>query len=906
MSNLNYKLDLLMDARDEMRRALLGKGQVVNNDLRTYAQAIRDISGGGVRLFESQQEMEESINNVEGMYGIVYSRNIVFIEPNYSFNTLYFPERIYFDSAIVPQLADVITIEIPTSLFLLSYEINPRGIVSITITMNNDTSIQFNVIYESQNGLTFYRNTNTFEDSWEINEVMWDYDSETGIVDLNNICVAGDYSISLEVRAVLEKFATTFNRDFEGFYQYREDVNYKYLYGIKDIHMIEPPQGQLVSEFTFTKNALYLPKFSEAVDDMLIETGMNGIYANMYYDESTHKIYLDNMESENTILEAYERDTWNKFLSMEDSQNSDVDCVYYEIDPFEGKYIGRRLSSTSLYSSYQTHSGTGTTYTYYIHKLEDLTGNFYHLGTLEYSMAETSHLTINNIWGNVINIVLRPDDTTSQPRFPYTANVGDDEDTSFVIKTDWYNAKTSFTLEKSSQLLPHIKGFGVNGLVEGDDNIYKVINTYDYMKYNGVEPIKDYTVAVSSKRGNYVGNVNLLTDCLMDVKKAPFDFPEEVDYWEVLNHYAVGVKYNGYKVYILDIQDSTIICTFDTLSNTKNGVGKSYINVANYGSGDEFHILQQFDSDEFVFINILGSNISYTIHSVTVAVNSCFHFAGKWFVVATDDSTTVAPFKMKLMSFDLTEYKTVKTLPGNSYADVNMAYDYFYTYSADSWSAKFTVPEITGENTYKSVLYGIEMVPGGGYSVQQVLFVYTAPYRVILTNNGYMLHNKQVYELEEGAYVSLQPISGCDYTDDLDTDVTFKYVGNYYKDTKTFMYYKDNKSDLFLSDLKGSTAKVTFDDVYPLIRNSNNVHNNKMSVVIKSNTTALVYVDVFDRDEFLLRLYGVVYFDRGITTEGVMVRPLFVDNNKKVYMYIPEYGILNDPRIDYTDEILGN
>ena len=83
MSVLDYKLDLLKDARDNMRQALLGKGQVVNNDLRTYAQAIRNISGGGVRLFESHQEMEESTGNVEGMYGIVYSKNAVFIEPNY-------------------------------------------------------------------------------------------------------------------------------------------------------------------------------------------------------------------------------------------------------------------------------------------------------------------------------------------------------------------------------------------------------------------------------------------------------------------------------------------------------------------------------------------------------------------------------------------------------------------------------------------------------------------------------------------------------------------------------------------------------------------------------------------------------------------------------------------------------
>ena len=47
MATLNEQLAELQDARDDMQLALLDKGQTVTKDIRTYATAIANISGGG-------------------------------------------------------------------------------------------------------------------------------------------------------------------------------------------------------------------------------------------------------------------------------------------------------------------------------------------------------------------------------------------------------------------------------------------------------------------------------------------------------------------------------------------------------------------------------------------------------------------------------------------------------------------------------------------------------------------------------------------------------------------------------------------------------------------------------------------------------------------------------------------
>ena len=62
MAQINIDLETLKTARDNMKTALEEKGQTVTKDIRTYAEAISNISTGGssdVKLFETIEEMQE-------------------------------------------------------------------------------------------------------------------------------------------------------------------------------------------------------------------------------------------------------------------------------------------------------------------------------------------------------------------------------------------------------------------------------------------------------------------------------------------------------------------------------------------------------------------------------------------------------------------------------------------------------------------------------------------------------------------------------------------------------------------------------------------------------------------------------------------------------------------------------
>lgn len=64
MSNLNQDLTTLISARDSMKSALENKGQAVNTDIRTYANAISNISsGGGITTILNVYGNSASVNN---------------------------------------------------------------------------------------------------------------------------------------------------------------------------------------------------------------------------------------------------------------------------------------------------------------------------------------------------------------------------------------------------------------------------------------------------------------------------------------------------------------------------------------------------------------------------------------------------------------------------------------------------------------------------------------------------------------------------------------------------------------------------------------------------------------------------------------------------------------------------
>ena len=100
MANLNQDLETLKTARDNMKTALEVKGQTVSKDIRTYADAISNISGGDVKLFDTVEHMQADSTAQEGDMAIVYYNNVVTYNPGDTLNNVTFPKTVTFDTAI--------------------------------------------------------------------------------------------------------------------------------------------------------------------------------------------------------------------------------------------------------------------------------------------------------------------------------------------------------------------------------------------------------------------------------------------------------------------------------------------------------------------------------------------------------------------------------------------------------------------------------------------------------------------------------------------------------------------------------------------------------------------------------------------------------------------------------------
>ena len=73
---LNEKLDLIRQARDDIKASLVDKGLEVNTDIRTYAEAIDSINVGPV-TFSTVEEMHEHTDLAEDTFAIVYGTSYI-------------------------------------------------------------------------------------------------------------------------------------------------------------------------------------------------------------------------------------------------------------------------------------------------------------------------------------------------------------------------------------------------------------------------------------------------------------------------------------------------------------------------------------------------------------------------------------------------------------------------------------------------------------------------------------------------------------------------------------------------------------------------------------------------------------------------------------------------------------
>lgn len=153
MAQLNTDLETIKTARDNMKTALEGQGQTVTKDIRTYAQAIANISGGSgdVKLFDTIEHMQEDENPQDGDLAVVYREELQPVTEESEFDSCVFPNEVVLDEAFTGSISG-------------SFRSTDGGFFDGMVNMSS-SSFRFDgfgdemirVEYTSQDGITYTR-----------------------------------------------------------------------------------------------------------------------------------------------------------------------------------------------------------------------------------------------------------------------------------------------------------------------------------------------------------------------------------------------------------------------------------------------------------------------------------------------------------------------------------------------------------------------------------------------------------------------------------------------------------------------------------------------------------------------------------------------------------------------------
>lgn len=155
MAQINTDLETLKTARDNMKSALEGQGQTVTKDIRTYAQAISNISGGGeVKLFDTIAHMQSDPTAQDGDLAIVYREETQPITGESEFDSCIFPNEVVLDTAITSTL-DGYFIPVSSSTGYYCEVRLSQG--NFIFSSRGGSGSDKNITYTSSDGITYTR-----------------------------------------------------------------------------------------------------------------------------------------------------------------------------------------------------------------------------------------------------------------------------------------------------------------------------------------------------------------------------------------------------------------------------------------------------------------------------------------------------------------------------------------------------------------------------------------------------------------------------------------------------------------------------------------------------------------------------------------------------------------------------
>ena len=161
MLELISNLREIQSARNNMKEALENKGMTVTNDIRTYAEVIANIpsgSGSGdVKLFETEQAMQNDSSPQEGDLATIYRSELQNYDGNSTFTKVKFPKTVTLPQAYTGEGSYQMFRPVDTSggWFDMSCDLSNTSFRANWHGEGPDGMIDGNIEYTSADGITY-------------------------------------------------------------------------------------------------------------------------------------------------------------------------------------------------------------------------------------------------------------------------------------------------------------------------------------------------------------------------------------------------------------------------------------------------------------------------------------------------------------------------------------------------------------------------------------------------------------------------------------------------------------------------------------------------------------------------------------------------------------------------------
>lgn len=440
MANLNEQLNELQIARDEMKIALLNKGQSVTKDIRTYADAINNIileqngeiiTNEGVKLFETIQEMESDNFAKEGDLAIVYREEVSNWDGSSAITSFTFPKTV-----VLSQASEGSCYGYGHSA--ISY-LDMEGQISAesaSFRIYGDNS--YRITYTSEDGLTYTRT-----DQYDETIIICDEPMSLDMYEWSDVC--GNFMLCV-------------NNTFEGLFEYKfttENDKYGVLCSDIVVDTVNSTITMPKSDKVITKQNI-MNGFDKIVEQYNVTTDSN-VSAQVFANKDISKLYYYGR------FQAYGYCQASTYLGL---YNDKVYTATYS-------QINNTYEETQFVIEYDIVSNTvtmlDTTPDINLNKWSSVYGFYdvtdkYIIGVINYDYNEKTINTQNiQVWYYATNT-----QTSATIEYNYQP-----EDYYFL---KYLLANTQFNLSDKGHLLPGITAYGRDGIITGDGSIFSKLD----------------------------------------------------------------------------------------------------------------------------------------------------------------------------------------------------------------------------------------------------------------------------------------------------------------------------------------------------------------------------------------------------------------------------------------------